>query len=124
MGFAYNRKEAKDHGEGGSMVGASLKDKRVLIIDDVITAGTAIREAHALVKAQGGKVCGIVEALDRQECIVGATESAVQSVERELQVRVVSVVRMVDIIAFLEARQGTKDQVAAMEDYRKQYGVA
>lgn len=122
VGYCYNRKEAKTHGEGGSMVGASLVDKRVLIVDDVITAGTAIREAHRFVVAAGGNTVGIVEALDREE--KGSAElSTVQEVEKELGVEVVSVVKMRDIVEWLRA-QGRDDEMRAMEDYRKVYGAA
>lgn len=122
IGYAYNRKEAKTHGEGGSIVGSSLLDARVLIIDDVITAGTAIRQAYEIVKACGGKVVGIVEALDREERGTG-TMSTVQEVEQELDVKVVSVVKMRDITAWLGSQGRTAD-VAKMEEYRKVYGIA
>ncbi|ORY86001.1 phosphoribosyltransferase-like protein [Leucosporidium creatinivorum] len=122
VGYCYNRKEAKTHGEGGSMVGASLVGKKVLIVDDVITAGTAIREAHRFVVAAGGLTVGIVEALDREE--KGAGElSTVQEVEQELGVSVVSVVKMRDIVNWLR-EQGREEEMHAMEEYRKVYGCA
>lgn len=122
VGYCYNRKEAKTHGEGGSMVGASLQGKRVLIVDDVITAGTAIREAHRFVVAAEGITVGIVEALDREE--KGAGElSTVQEVEKELNVNVVSVVKMRDIVEWLRS-QGRDQEMQAMEEYRKVYGAA
>lgn len=121
VGYAYNRKEAKTHGEGGSIVGASLKGKRILIIDDVITAGTAIREAHVFVKAEGGNTVGIVEALDREERGTG-TMSTVQEVEAELGIRVVSVVKMRDITQWLGG-QGKQEEMKQMEEYRKVYGI-
>lgn len=121
VGYSYNRKEAKSHGEGGSIVGAPLSNKRCLIIDDVITAGTAIREAHLIVKAQGGLMVGIVEALDREERGTGVM-STVQEVEEELKIKVVSVVKMRDITAWLGA-QGRTDEMSQMEDYRKVYGI-
>lgn len=121
VGFAYNRKEAKTHGEGGSIVGSSLTNKRVLIIDDVITAGTAIREAHSLVIAEGGTVVGLVVALDRQERGTG-TKSTVQEVEEGLGVGVVSVVKMVDITEWLR-KEGRGEDVIKMEAYRKEYGI-
>lgn len=108
VGYAYNRKEAKTHGEGGSIVGSSLKGKKILIIDDVITAGTAIRQAYEVVKAEGGQVVGIVEALDREERGTGV-KSTVQEVEDELKVNVVSVVKMRDITAWLKEQGRTDD---------------
>lgn len=122
VGYSYNRKEAKTHGEGGSIVGASLDGKRVLIVDDVITAGTAIREAHKVVVAERGTTVGIVEALDREERGAGDL-STVQEVEQELGVRVVSVVKMRDIVAWL-GEQGRDGEMEAMEQYRKVYGVS
>lgn len=121
IGFAYNRKEAKTHGEGGSIVGASLQGQNVLIVDDVITAGTAIREAHAIVAQANGRVVGIVEALDREERGNGS-KSTVQEVESELGVPVTSVVKLRDIIAWLE-QANKSDQVDAMTAYRHTYGA-
>lgn len=122
VGYSYNRKEIKAHGEGGSIVGSPLGgQKRVLIIDDVITAGTAIRQAHEIVKSEGGVVVGIVEALDREERGSGV-RSTVQEVEEELGVRVTSVVRMRDIMSWLEG-EGRAEEVAEMEAYRKVYGI-
>ncbi|GAA5970361.1 hypothetical protein JCM3765_000363 [Sporobolomyces pararoseus] len=124
VGFSYNRKEVKNHGEGGSIVGTPLKGKKVLIVDDVITAGTAIREAHKIVEEQGGKTCGIVEALDREER--GTTEgtqlSTVQEVEQALGVKVTSVVKMRDIVSWLQ-EQGREQECKAMKQYRDQWGV-
>ena len=122
IGYSYNRKEAKTHGEGGSIVGASLQGAVVLIIDDVITAGTAIRQAYEIVKACGGVVGGIVEALDREERGSG-TMSTVQEVEEELKVKVTSVVKMRDIVAWLKSK-GRDLEMANMEEYRKQYGIS
>lgn len=121
VGYSYNRKEKKDHGEGGSLVGAPLKGERVLIVDDVITAGTAIREAHKVVQAEGGQTVGIVEALDREERGQGEL-STVQEVEQELGAKVTSVVRMRDILFWLESK-GRNDEVAAMARYREQWCV-
>ncbi|TNY20204.1 orotate phosphoribosyltransferase [Rhodotorula diobovata] len=121
VGYSYNRKEKKDHGEGGSIVGAPLAGQRVLIVDDVITAGTAIREAHKVVEAEGGKTAGIVEALDREERGAGEL-STVQEVEEELAVKVTSVVKMRDIVAWL-GDKGKLDEMKAMEEYRAQWGI-
>ncbi|HKR37101.1 MAG TPA: orotate phosphoribosyltransferase [Steroidobacteraceae bacterium] len=119
--WAFNRKEAKDHGEGGSIVGAPLRG-RVLIVDDVITAGTAIREAIEIITAAGGQPAGVVLALDRQERGSGQL-SAVQEVEQTLQLPVTSILRLADLIEYLE-QAGNADQLAATRAYRAQYGVA
>lgn len=123
VGYAFNRKEAKDHGEGGSLVGAELKGKRILIIDDVITAGTAIREAVEIIKANGGNLVGITESLDRQEKGKESEESAVMQVEKEVGVPVIVVATMLDIIEFLKVRGGYEKELAQMQEYRSVYGV-
>ena len=121
-GYAFNRKEAKDHGEGGTIVGASLKGKRVLVVDDVITAGTAIREAVGIIEAAGGKVVGIVVALDRQERLVEGDEpgeSAIQSVRRAMPgVAVVPILTLGDLIAGVQGEEREK-----MVEYRARYGA-
>jgi orotate phosphoribosyltransferase len=119
--WAFNRKEAKDHGEGGNIVGAPLRG-RVLIVDDVITAGTAIREAIEIIAAAGGQPVGVVLALDRQERGTGQL-SAVQEVEQTLHLPVTSILRLADLIEYLE-RSGNASQLAATRAYRAQYGVA
>lgn len=119
--WAFNRKEAKDHGEGGSIVGTPLRG-RVLIIDDVITAGTAIREAVEIISATGAQPVGVVLALDRQERGTGQL-SAVQEVEQTLRLPVTSILKLADLIEYLE-RSGNADQLAATRAYRSQYGVA
>lgn len=123
--FAFNRKEAKDHGEGGMIIGAPLSG-RVLIIDDVITAGTAIREAVQLIARAGARLGGVVLALDRQERGQGE-HSAVQEVETQFKVRCVSIVTFGDLLESLghETHRGnaTQDTIAAMQRYRTQYGV-
>ncbi len=119
--WAFNRKEAKDHGEGGSIVGTPLRG-RVLIIDDVITAGTAIREAVEIISATGAQPVGVVLALDRQERGTGQL-SAVQEVEQTLHLPVTSILKLADLIEYLE-RSGNADQLAATRAYRSQYGVA
>jgi orotate phosphoribosyltransferase len=118
--WAFNRKEAKDHGEGGSIVGAPLRG-RVLIIDDVITAGTAIREAVDIIRAAGGEPSGVVLALDRQEKGQGDL-SAVQEVEQTLRLPVFSILKLADLIAYLEGA-GDAAQLAAVKHYRTEYGV-
>src|ERR1044072_332695 len=119
--WAFNRKEAKDHGEGGSIVGTPLRG-RVLIIDDVITAGTAIREAIDIISAAGAQPVGVVLALDRQERGTGQL-SAVQEVEQTLHLPVTSILKLADLIEYLE-RSGNASQLAATRAYRGQYGVA
>jgi orotate phosphoribosyltransferase len=119
--WAFNRKEAKDHGEGGTIVGAPLRG-RVLIVDDVITAGTAIREAIEIITAAGGQPAGVVLALDRQERGTGQL-SAVQEVEQTLHLPVTSILRLADLIDYLE-QSGNESQLAATRAYRVQYGVA
>ncbi|HEY4368059.1 MAG TPA: orotate phosphoribosyltransferase [Steroidobacteraceae bacterium] len=119
--WAFNRKEAKAHGEGGNIVGSPLRG-RVLIIDDVMTAGTAIRESVELIKAAGATPVGVVIALDRQER--GQTErSTVQEVEQVLGVPVTSILKLADLIEHLRAT-GDASQLAAVERYRSEYGVA
>ena len=119
--WAFNRKEAKDHGEGGTIVGTPLRG-RVLIIDDVITAGTAIREAIDIITAAGAQPVGVVLALDRQERGTGQL-SAVQEVEQTLHLPVTSILKLADLIEYLE-RSGNASQLAATRAYRGQYGVA
>jgi orotate phosphoribosyltransferase len=119
--WAFNRKEAKDHGEGGSIVGAPLRG-RVLIIDDVITAGTAIRESVEIIRAAGGEPIGVVLALDRQERGQGEL-SAVQEVERVLKLPVTSILKLDDLITYLEGT-GNAQQLDALRRYRAEYGTA
>jgi orotate phosphoribosyltransferase len=120
--WAYNRKEAKDHGEGGILVGASLEG-RVLVVDDVITAGTAIREVLSIIDGQGGSCVGVAVGLDRQERGQGEL-SAIQEIEQEFDIEVISIVSLQDLIEYLRARgEDTADILALMEDYRVSYGV-
>ena len=119
--FCYNRKEAKDHGEGGTLVGAPLVG-RALIIDDVISAGTSVRESVELIRGAGGTPAGVVIALDRQE--VGTGElSAVQEVERGYNMPVLSVATLEDLIAFLAGNRELERNLDAVTRYRKQYGI-
>jgi orotate phosphoribosyltransferase len=117
--YAFNRKEAKDHGEGGSIVGAEISG-RVMIIDDVITAGTAIREAIALIEGHGAKASAVTIALDRQEKGQGEV-SAIQELEQQ-GLRVVSIIKLEHILEYLEA-SGDLDERAAIEAYRSRYGI-
>jgi orotate phosphoribosyltransferase len=120
--YCFNRKEAKDHGEGGNIVGAPLKG-RVLIVDDVITAGTAIRESMTIIEGSGAKAAGVIIALDRQERGTGAL-SAIQEVERNYDLKVVSIVTLSDVLEYLEGRAGMDNAVATIREYRRQYGIA
>lgn len=120
--FAFNRKEAKDHGEGGTIIGAPLAG-RVLIIDDVISAGTSVRESVELIRATGATPCGVVIALDRMERGSGNL-SAVQEVERDYGIPVVAVATLDDLMTFLHDRPDFKAHEAAVMHYRQEYGVA
>ena len=120
--FAYNRKEAKTHGEGGMLVGAPLQGK-VLVIDDVITAGTAVREVIALIEQAGAELAGVAIGLNRQERGEG-DRSAIQEVEEAHGVPVLSIIGMTDIIDYLEASGGgPAGALQGMMDYRSRYGV-
>src|ERR1700723_2362051 len=119
--FAFNRKEAKDHGEGGSIVGSSLSGG-VLIVDDVITAGTAIRESIDIIKNAGAKPAGVLLALDRQERAPESRLSAVQEVRERYGVPVVSVVNLADLMHHVSL-QGREDDLQRMQAYRERYGL-
>ncbi|KAL9035337.1 MAG: hypothetical protein Q9214_006629, partial [Letrouitia sp. 1 TL-2023] len=132
VSYSFNRKEAKDHGEGGGIVGASLKDKNVLVIDDVITAGTAMRETIDLVAKAGGNIVGFVVAVDRMEKIPGPREreegiddgkprmSAMGQIRREYGVMTASIVTLDDLIAILKDK-GDNGDMKRLEEYRKTY---
>ena len=119
--FAYNRKEAKDHGEGGTLVGAPLAG-RVLVIDDVISAGTSVRESVDLIRAAGATPAGVVIALDRQERGQGS-RSAVQEVEANYGIPVIAVATLVDLIAYLHGNAVLEPVLPAVTRFREQYGV-
>lgn len=126
--LTFNRKEAKDHGEGGSLIGASLEGRRVLIVDDVITAGTAIREALAIIADGGGTVAGIAIALDRQEKPGGVEApvealSATQALHAEYGLPVVAVASLTDLLTFTSSDPRLSAHDAAMREYRARYGV-
>ena len=118
--YSFNRKEAKDHGEGGSIVGHPLEGD-ILIIDDVITAGTAIREAKDIIEASGAKMKGVIVALDRQEKGKGEL-SAIQEVEQNFGISVLSIINLSHIVDYLKANNNA-DIVSRVEIYRSQYGV-
>ncbi|MCP5151382.1 MAG: orotate phosphoribosyltransferase [Ectothiorhodospiraceae bacterium] len=119
--FCFNRKEAKDHGEGGMTVGAPLAG-RVLIVDDVISAGTSVRESVATIESAGATVAGVAISLDRQERGTGA-RSAIQEVEHRYGVDVVSIVTLDDLVAYLEGHPEREADLAAIRDYRSRYGA-
>ena len=120
--FAFNRKEAKDHGEGGNIIGTPLAG-RVLIIDDVISAGTSVRESVEIIRAAGATPTGVVIALDRMERGTGEL-SAVQEVEQDYGIPVVAVATLDDLMAFLRQRPDFSAHEAAVARYRQNYGVA
>ena len=119
--YCFNRKEAKAHGEGGNLVGAPLQG-RVLIIDDVITAGTAIRESLDIIRAAGATAAGVIIALNRQERGKGE-RSAIQEVEQDMGIPVMSIAALDQLVEFLEAKPDQTTQVAAIRAYRAEYGV-
>ena len=119
--YSFNRKEAKDHGEGGSIVGHPLEGD-ILIIDDVITAGTAIKEAKNIINANGAKTKGVVVALDRQEKGKGEL-SAIQEVEQNFGIAVVSIINLSHIVDYLKANND-KNIISRIESYRSQYGIS
>jgi orotate phosphoribosyltransferase len=119
--FCYNRKEAKDHGEGGTLIGAPLVGK-ILIVDDVISAGTSIRESVALIAAEGAEPAGVVIALDRQERGQGHL-SAVQEVEQTFGIPVIPVATLADLIAYLAGEPELERNLVAVRRYREEYGV-
>ena len=122
VGVAYNRKEAKDHGEGGTLVGAPVAG-RVLMLDDVLTSGKAIRGAAELVRSQDSAIAGVVVALDRAEVIADAGQTAVAGLAQELASPVVSIAHVADVIGYLQKTDAESDVLQAMHDYTRQYCV-
>jgi orotate phosphoribosyltransferase len=120
--FAFNRKETKDHGEGGSIIGSPLNGA-VLIVDDVITAGTAIRESIDIIRAAGARPAGVLLALDRQERAPESRLSAVQEVENQYGIPVITVVNLADLMHHI-SNQGRRDDLSRMQTYRERYGLA
>jgi len=119
--YCFNRKEAKEHGEGGSLVGAPLKGK-VLIIDDVITAGTAITESMDIIEANGAEAAGVVIALNRQERGKGEL-SAIQEIEQKYKIPVISIVSLEHLVSYINHEQKYATHLEAIQQYRQQYGV-
>lgn len=121
MPYCFNRKEAKTHGEGGNLVGSELTGK-VMLVDDVITAGTAIRESMEIIQNNGAELSGVLIALDRQEKGKGEL-SAIQEVERDFGTKVISIVTLADLISYLEAQDGMEEHLANIKQYREDYGI-
>lgn len=119
--YCFNRKEAKNHGEGGVLVGSALQG-RVMLVDDVITAGTAIRESMELIATQNASLAGVLIALDRQEKGKGEL-SAIQEVERDFDTRVVSIVTLNDLITYLDSRPDMAEHLSNIQKYRDDYGI-
>ncbi|MBB1381599.1 orotate phosphoribosyltransferase [Shewanella sp. SR41-2] len=119
--YCFNRKEAKTHGEGGSLVGSELKGK-VMLVDDVITAGTAIRESMEIINAHNAQLAGVLIALDRQEKGKGEL-SAIQEVERDFGCQIVSIIKLADLINYLSEKPGMEAELASVSAYREQYGI-
>ena len=126
IGAAFNRKEAKTHGEGGTLVGAPMAGSRVVIVDDLVTDGAAKREAHETITAAGGEVVGVVLALDRQEPSSGSGETAVAALERDLDVPIRCVASLDDLIAFMASDggfEGERERLLAHQALNRTRGV-
>lgn len=122
--YAYNRKEAKAHGEGGKLVGAQVKGN-IVLVDDVVTAGTAIKETLALLEQHPeAKLVAAVVLIDRQEKLDGSTLSAMQALEKDYGIRMIAAIRFEQIMAYIEGSEQLRHHVERMAEYRKQYGVA
>lgn len=121
--FAFNRKEAKDHGEGGGSIGAPIEG-RVLVLDDVVTAGTAIREALDIIRAAGATPAGVLVALDREEVGSRARVPAIQEMESELGVPIKSIVTLTDLIDHMEEQDDLAERLPAVRAYRNRYGTS
>ncbi|EJG1580597.1 orotate phosphoribosyltransferase [Vibrio parahaemolyticus] len=119
--YCFNRKEAKNHGEGGNLVGSALEG-RIMLVDDVITAGTAIRESMEIIKANGADLAGVLVAIDRQEKGKGEL-SAIQEVERDFGCAVISIVSLGDLITYLEEKDNATEHLEAVKAYRAEYGI-
>ena len=119
--YCFNRKEAKDHGEGGNLVGSALEG-RIMLVDDVITAGTAIRESMEIIQANGADLAGVLVAIDRQEKGKGEL-SAIQEVERDFGCAIISIVSLTDLVTFLEEKGTDAAHLEAVKAYRAQYGI-
>lgn len=119
--YCFNRKEAKNHGEGGNLVGSALEG-RIMLVDDVITAGTAIRESMEIIQVNGADLAGVLVAIDRQEKGKGEL-SAIQEVERDFGCSIISIVSLTDLISFLEEKGGNAEQLESVKAYRAEFGI-
>ncbi|MDN3700486.1 orotate phosphoribosyltransferase [Vibrio artabrorum] len=119
--YCFNRKEAKNHGEGGNLVGSELEG-RIMLVDDVITAGTAIRESMEIIQANGADLAGVLVAIDRQEKGKGEL-SAIQEVERDFGCAIISIVSLTDLVTFLEEKDTDAAHLESVKAYRAQYGI-
>ncbi|EMK6989743.1 orotate phosphoribosyltransferase [Vibrio sp. 2026] len=119
--YCFNRKEAKDHGEGGNLVGSALEG-RIMLVDDVITAGTAIRESMEIIQANGADLAGVLVAIDRQEKGKGEL-SAIQEVERDFGCAIISIISLTDLVTFLEEKGTDQEHLEAVKAYRAEYGI-
>ncbi|MDH5933073.1 MULTISPECIES: orotate phosphoribosyltransferase [Vibrio] len=119
--YCFNRKEAKNHGEGGNLVGSELEG-RIMLVDDVITAGTAIRESMEIIQANGADLAGVLVAIDRQEKGKGEL-SAIQEVERDFGCAIISIVSLTDLVTFLEEKGTDAVHLESVKAYRAQYGI-
>lgn len=119
--YCFNRKEAKEHGEGGTLVGSPLQGK-IMLVDDVITAGTAIRESMEIIAANSATLAGVLISLDRQERGRGSI-SAIQEVERDYHCKVISIITLKDLITYLEEKPEMADHLATVREYRREFGI-
>ncbi|MFD1007904.1 MULTISPECIES: orotate phosphoribosyltransferase [Oceanisphaera] len=119
--YCFNRKEAKDHGEGGNLVGSPLQG-RIMLVDDVITAGTAIRESMDIIQANGAELAGVLIALDRQEKGKGEL-SAIQEVERDYNAEVTAIITLADLVEYLSEQPAMAEHLEQVQAYRQQYGI-
>lgn len=123
IAYAYNRKEIKDHGEGGIIVGYPLKEKKILVIDDVISAGTSVRESFDIIQQQKAQLAGVIVALDRQEKGQAET-SAIQEVEKDYTIKVASIINLDDLVQYLKQKPEYNEHLEKIEVYKKTYGVS
>ena len=119
--YSFNRKEAKNHGEGGNIIGSAIKGK-VLVIDDVISAGTSINESYDLIRANGAKIAGVIIAIDRQEKGGGAL-SATQEIANKYSIPIISIINLQDIIKYLETASGFTNELELIKKYQNTYGI-